>query len=162
MNRHASMNRIYRLVWSKVRNAWVAVAENAKGHGKGTSRSKLIVAAMSLSATVAQAAPIGGQVVSGAGSISQAGSTTTIQQTSQNLSLNWQSFNIAKQETVNFQQPSAAAIAVNRIFDTNGTQILGHINANEAVEKLLEGLNIKIFGGHLTLPNVVIVEYSAL
>ncbi len=31
---HASMNRIYRLVWSEVLGAWVAVAENARGRGK--------------------------------------------------------------------------------------------------------------------------------
>ena len=60
----------------------------------------------------------------------RAGTTTTIDQASQNLSLNWASFNIAPQESVNFVQPSAAAIAINRIFDTNGTQILGHLNAN--------------------------------
>jgi filamentous hemagglutinin family protein len=59
--------------------------------------------------------------------------TTTINQASQNLSLNWHSFNIAPQETVNFLQPSATAIAVNRIFDTNGTQILGRLNANGQV-----------------------------
>ncbi len=34
MKRQASMNRIYRLVWSHVQNAWVAVCENAKGRGK--------------------------------------------------------------------------------------------------------------------------------
>ncbi len=49
------------------------------------------------------------------------------------LSLTWQSFNIAPQETVNFVQPSSTALAVNRIFDTNGTQILGHLNANGQV-----------------------------
>ena len=130
----ASLNHIYRLVWSQVLNAWVAVAENVKGRGKSSSR-KLVAAALALTAGAflspfAMAGPGGGQVVSGAGSISQQGATTTIQQTSQNLSLNWQSFNIAKQETVNFLQPSATAIAVNRIFDTNGTQILGHLNAN--------------------------------
>ena len=36
-------------------------------------------------------------------------------------------------EIVNFFQPSATAIAVNRIFDTNGTQILGRLNANGQV-----------------------------
>jgi len=136
MKRHASMNRIYRLVWNQVLNAWVAVAETSRGRGKSSSRN-LIAAVLSLTAAVAQAAPVGGQVVAGAGSISQsttaASSTTTIQQSSQNLSLNWQSFNIAPQETVNFVQPSATAIAVNRIFDTNGTQILGHLNANGQV-----------------------------
>lgn len=132
MKSHASMNRIYRLVWNQLLNAWVAVAETARGRGKGPGR-KLVVAALSLTAALAQAAPDGGQVVSGAGSIAQSGSTTTVTQSSQNLSLNWKSFNIAPQETVNFVQPSAAAIAVNRIFDTNGSQILGHLNANGQV-----------------------------
>jgi filamentous hemagglutinin family protein len=81
----------------------------------------------------AQAEPIGGQVSAGTGSVTQSGVTTTINQSSQNLALNWQSFNIAPQETVNFLQPSATAIAVNRIFDTNGTQILGRLNANGQV-----------------------------
>lgn len=34
MKSHASMNRIYRLVWNAALNLWVAVAENAKGQGK--------------------------------------------------------------------------------------------------------------------------------
>ena len=132
MKSHGSMNRVYRLIWSEVLNGWVAVAESGRGRGKGSSR-KLIAAALSLSAAFAQAAPVGGQVVSGAGSVTQSGTTTTIQQASQNLSLNWQSFNIAPQETVNFVQPSASAIAVNRIFDTSGTKILGQLNANGQV-----------------------------
>lgn len=34
MFRHASLNRIYRLVWSETRNAFVAVAENTRARGK--------------------------------------------------------------------------------------------------------------------------------
>ena len=34
------MNKIYKLVWSKVRNTWVVASELAKGHGKNKSRSK--------------------------------------------------------------------------------------------------------------------------
>ena len=86
---------------------------------------------------LAQAGPEGGQVVSGSGSISASGSagqsTTTIKQASDKLSINWQSFNVGKTETVNFVQPSASALAVNRIFDTQGSQILGRINANGQV-----------------------------
>ena len=126
------MNHVYRLVWSNRRNGWVAVAETARGRKKGGGR-KLVLTALSLAAAAAQAGPTGGQVVSGNGQISNSGSTTTITQSSQNLSLNWQSFNIAPQETVTFQQPSAAAVAVNHIFDTNGSQILGHLNANGQV-----------------------------
>ncbi|MBC7600171.1 MAG: filamentous hemagglutinin N-terminal domain-containing protein, partial [Polaromonas sp.] len=132
MKSHGSMNRVYRLIWSEVLNSWVAVAESGRGRGKGSSR-KLIAAALSLSAAFAGATPVGGQVVAGAGSVTQSGTTTTIQQASQNLSLNWKSFNIAPQETVNFVQPSASAIAVNRIFDTSGTKILGQLNANGQV-----------------------------
>ena len=129
MKRHASMNRVYRLIWNQAMNTWIAVAENAKGRSKGSSR-KLIAAALAVSASMAHAAPTGGQLVSGSGSIVQNGAVTTITQSSQNLSVNWQGFNIAPTETVNFVQPSATALAVNRIFDTNGTQILGHLNAN--------------------------------
>src|SRR5271154_6398458 len=63
MNHHASMNRIYRLIWSEVRSAWVPVAETARGRGKsGRARSKasrnLVAAAISLAlAPLAHAAP---------------------------------------------------------------------------------------------------------
>src|SRR4051812_23396817 len=105
MNRHGSMNRIYRLIWNHVLNAWVAVAETARGRGKGGSR-KLVAAALSLTAAWAMAAPNGGQVIGGSGSISQSGTTTNINQSSQNLSLTWRSFNVGSNETVNFIQPS--------------------------------------------------------
>ena len=132
MNRHGSMNHIYRLAWSRKSNSWVPVAETTRGLGKG-SRRTLLAAALSLTAVVVEAAPLGGQVVAGAGTVTQSGSTTTIRQSSQNLSLDWQSFNVAPRETVDFVQPSATSIAVNRIFDTNGSQILGHLNANGQV-----------------------------
>src|ERR1700733_12298293 len=90
----------------------------------------LIAATLSLGAANARAGgPAGGQVTAGSGSIAQAGPLAPITQQSPKLSLSWTSFNIAPQDTVNFVQPSASAIAVNRILDTNGTQILGHLNA---------------------------------
>lgn len=59
-----------------------------------------------------------------------AGSTMTINQTSQTAILNWQSFNINNGYTVNFVQPSATASALNRIWDSNPTTIAGQLNAN--------------------------------
>ncbi|MED5597939.1 YDG domain-containing protein [Janthinobacterium sp. P210006] len=136
MHRHGSLNHIYRLVWSQVLNAWVAVAETSRGRGKG-SRRKLAAATAAMTALAlggpALAAPTGGQVVAGSASISQQGGTTTIRQDSQQAALNWNSFNVGANETVNFVQPSASALAVNRIFDSNGTQILGKVNANGQV-----------------------------
>jgi len=108
MKRHGSMNHIFRLIWSQVLNAWVAVAETTRGRGKG-SRRKLVAAALSLTSAMALAAPDGGQVVTGSGSINQAGATTIINQSSQNLSLTWQHFNVGSGETVDFVQPSASA-----------------------------------------------------
>jgi filamentous hemagglutinin family protein len=102
--------------------------------GRGRASARLLLAAGLLgAAALLHADPVGGSVISGQGLISQAGATTTVTQSSQNLSLNWQSFNLAPLETVNFVQPSAAAIAVNRISDPNGTLILGRINANGQV-----------------------------
>ncbi|WP_426075096.1 YDG domain-containing protein [Janthinobacterium sp. DSP2-3-3] len=136
MHRHGSLNHVYRLVWSHVLNAWVAVAETSRGGGKG-SRRKLAAAAAAMTALAlggpALAAPTGGQVVAGTASISQQGNSTTIRQSSQQAALNWNSFNVGANETVNFVQPSASALAVNRIFDNNGTQILGRVNANGQV-----------------------------
>ncbi|MDU2183758.1 MAG: ESPR domain-containing protein, partial [Negativicoccus succinicivorans] len=32
------MNKVYKLIWSKVKNCWVVTSEMAKGHGKNKSR----------------------------------------------------------------------------------------------------------------------------
>ncbi len=131
--RHASMNRIYRLVWSHVQQAWVIVSERTRGQGKKVSRRLAAAAALSAASALAMAGPSGGAVTAGSGSISQSGNTTTITQGSQNLSVNWQSFNTTSAEKVNFVQPSASAIAVNRIQDVNATQFMGQLNANGQV-----------------------------
>jgi len=135
MNKHASLNRIYRLVWNEALNAYVPAAETARGRGKRSCRS-LVATVLALSATVAQAGPggpAGGVVTGGNGTITQSGSTTTITQSSQNLFVNWQSFNVAPQDTVDFVQPNASAIAVNRILSASASSILGHLNANGQV-----------------------------
>ncbi|MGK5037874.1 filamentous hemagglutinin N-terminal domain-containing protein [Janthinobacterium sp. LB3P118] len=136
MHRHASLNHIYRLVWSHVLNAWVAVAETSRGRGKG-ARRRLAAAVAAIGALAlggpACAGPAGGKVVAGTATISQSGGTTTVRQASQQATLNWSSFNIGSQESVNFVQPSASALAVNRILDSNGSQILGRLNANGQV-----------------------------
>ena len=135
MKSHASLNRIYRLVWSHVLNAWVAVAETSRGFGKGGSRKLAKVASAislaTLSVGFAQAEPTGGVVVAGSGTATIAsGAGTVITQTTPNVSINWTGFNIGVGETVNFVQPTSASIAVNRIYDTSGTSIMGSLTAN--------------------------------
>ncbi|QYG07993.1 YDG domain-containing protein [Janthinobacterium sp. PAMC25594] len=126
------MNRIYRLVWSHVHQTWVAVHERAKGKGKSANR-RLVSSVLLAASHSAMAGPTGGQVTAGNGTINQNGATTTVTQASQNLSLNWQSFNTSSGETVNFVQPSASAIAVNRISGNSATQFYGALNANGQV-----------------------------
>ena len=85
------------------------------------------------SVTGAYANPTGGQVVSGAGSIAQNGNTTNITQTTNKMSINWQNFNIAANEKVNFQQPGANSVALNRFIGNNASSIYGQLNANGKV-----------------------------
>ncbi|WP_041766468.1 YDG domain-containing protein [Psychromonas ingrahamii] len=119
---------------------WVAVAADTQERGKANTRErgkgnnkKLIAVALSLPGFAVIAAPQNGQVLTGSAGITQSGTTTVISQNSQNLSLNWDSFNVSSSETVNFEQPGASSLAVNHIIDTNGSQILGSINANGQV-----------------------------
>ncbi len=93
----------------------------------------LVITAV-LSAGSALAAPQGGQITAGSGSIQQAGpNTTQINQTSNSLSIDWQSFDVGAQETVRFVQPGRDAAALNRIFNQNPSEILGRIDANGRV-----------------------------
>jgi len=73
--------------------------------------------------------PTGGQVNAGQATISQSGSTLNINQTSQRAVVDWSSFNVGKDATVNFQQPNAQSATLNRVNDTQPSQILGRITA---------------------------------
>ena len=80
------------------------------------------------------AGPEGGVVTAGSGTVARPDAqTTNIQQHSQNLILNWDSYNVQANEAVNYRQPNANAQALNRILDHNPSQIFGQINANGKV-----------------------------
>src|SRR5579885_3254004 len=82
-------------------------------------------------AAPAAANPTGGTVTAGAATISQPNATTTrIDQTTNSAVINWQSFSIAPNETTVFQQPSAAAITLNRVVGPDPSVIAGHLQAN--------------------------------
>jgi len=119
------------------------VAENASGVGGRSGRAVAVcvrgVLCAALTAgsmclgSLAYAGPTGGQITAGNGSITQTGNTTNIRQTSGNLAINWQSFNVAVDQIVNFFQPSATSIAINRILGNSASQIFGHLNSNGQV-----------------------------
>lgn len=72
----------------------------------------------------------GGQVVQGQGSVTSNGNTTTINQQSNALILNWANFNIAPTERVQFLQPSSSSLALNRVLASDPTAIFGQLSAN--------------------------------
>ncbi|HEX3990896.1 MAG TPA: filamentous hemagglutinin N-terminal domain-containing protein, partial [Acetobacteraceae bacterium] len=79
------------------------------------------------------AMPTGGVVVGGSAAISQSANTTTVNQASARAAINWQSFNVGSQRQVTFAQPSASAIALNRVTGPDPSQIAGKISANGQV-----------------------------
>jgi filamentous hemagglutinin family protein len=81
----------------------------------------------------AHALPQNGQVVAGTGTVAQAGVAMTVTQTSPKLAINWQGFDIAAGQTVNFAQPGASSIVLNRVLGQNPTSILGNLTANGQV-----------------------------
>jgi len=117
-------------------HSFIRINANARRCKIGHRAAVLSLLATALGMTqlaVASGGPTGGQIVAGAGQIQQNGNVTTIRQDSPTLSLNWQSFNIGANQTVNFLQPGSDAIAVNRIFSNTPSEIDGHLNANGQV-----------------------------
>jgi filamentous hemagglutinin family protein len=80
--------------------------------------------------TAAFANPIGGTVSAGSASIGSSGNTVTVTEASNKAVIDWQSFNIASNETMQFIQPSASSIVLNRINSGSPSQIFGHLDAN--------------------------------
>ncbi|HQQ62759.1 MAG TPA: filamentous hemagglutinin N-terminal domain-containing protein [Pseudomonadales bacterium] len=88
------------------------------------------------------AAPQNAVVVAGTGSISTPdANTTVINQNTQNMVINWSSFNVGRNETVQFIQPNVTSIALNRIFDASASQIFGQVISNGRIV-LLNGNGI--------------------
>lgn len=79
------------------------------------------------------ASPVLDSVSSGQVIIEQNEGVTLVRQTSQNIDLNWKSFNLGSQQRIDFIQPGREAIAVNRILDVQASQIVGQIHSNGQV-----------------------------
>jgi len=93
----------------------------------------LVVSAFIAGTTLLHAAPSGGVVTSGSATITQSGSVTNINQSSQKASINWTAFSIAPSETVNFIQPNVSSVTLNRVIGNEKSIIEGALNANGQV-----------------------------
>ena len=126
------MNHVYRVIWNAINRVWQVVPEHTRAKGKTRSVNILAAITTALSASFSFAAdlPTGGVVTAGSGTISQSGNTMTVTQTTPRMAADWQSFSIGQGHHVNFVQPSASAVALNRVIGSDVSMIQGSLTAN--------------------------------
>ena len=144
------MNRVHKTLWSESAQCWQAVPETAKAAGKRSVKSAsggvLAMVLMGLVLTGGAGAqsppaitqlPSGGTVVRGSATISQTATAQaaamTVNQSSQRAVINWDSFNLGSAASINYVQPNAQAVTLNRVNDHNPSQIFGRITSNGQV-----------------------------
>ncbi|SDM62412.1 filamentous hemagglutinin family N-terminal domain-containing protein, partial [Geoalkalibacter ferrihydriticus] len=136
------MNKIFRLIWNDTFGTLVAVAEIVSSRGRGAGkRCRLRLPAMALllslwicvGTAAAGTLPTGGNIVAGSGAINSSGNTLTVTQDTQRMAADWTSFSIGQNNTVNFNQPSSSAVALNRVTGADASVIQGALNANGQV-----------------------------
>ena len=149
------MNKVYKTVWNKRLNCSQVTSEQNRGHSKNSQSSSpakpieiqknwfdfarlsllsLALLPLSIWASIYDTQlPTGGNITVGSAQISQNNNTLNVHQNSQNVGIQWNDFNIGKNATVNFHQPNASSIAVNRVLDSNASHIMGKLNANGQV-----------------------------
>ena len=79
------------------------------------------------------ARPQGGQVVAGAASIGGSASTTVVTQASERAAINWRSFDVGRDQSVQFLQPGARSVTLNRVTGGDPSAVAGRISANGQV-----------------------------
>lgn len=87
----------------------------------------------SMGSVSAFAAPQNGVVTLGSAAISQSGLNTQITQSTQKAAINWQSFSIAPNESVEFKQPSVSSMTLNKVIGNEKSIIDGILKANGQV-----------------------------
>ncbi|MPS35171.1 MAG: filamentous hemagglutinin N-terminal domain-containing protein [Stenotrophomonas sp.] len=141
------MNRIYRLVFNRALGQVQVASELGASPGATSGATRRLPAgprltplalgllvSISSQGLMAQSLPTGGNIVSGSGQIgAPGGNQLVINQASDKLAINWQSFNIGAGQKVTFNQPGANAIALNRVLGVDGSLIMGQLDANGRV-----------------------------
>ena len=80
-----------------------------------------------------QTLPGGASVASGSVGFSRSGGTLTINQSSQSAVVNYSSFSIGQNNTVNINQPNSRSVILNRVTGNTPSTIAGALNANGQV-----------------------------
>ncbi|KAB7780094.1 MBG domain-containing protein [Xanthomonas sp. LMG 12460] len=148
------MNRIYRLVFNRHLGVLQVASEVATGHAgaTGTGAARLSAPLLPFALACALAAPAHASGVPSLSSatgatVSQNGGTLQIDQNAAKAVLNWNSFNVGKDASVVFVQPSSSAVALNLIDASRGASVIdGSLRANGNVF-LINSAGI-LFGNH--------------
>lgn len=130
MKNKASLNHIYRVVWNRLKQSWVVVAETARGNGKSPMLRRLAATLLALLTVILSPAVLagleGGVIVGGQGVIVN---PNLVQQDSSRLAINAQSFNVGPGETFTINQNHTTDLALIRVLGQNPSSILGNVNA---------------------------------
>jgi filamentous hemagglutinin family protein len=86
--------------------------------------------ATALAPAISFANPQGGVVVGGAATITESGTKLDVHQHTQRAVIDWRSFDIEVGEHTQFHQPSAGAVALNRVKSADPSNIAGKLSAN--------------------------------
>ncbi len=97
------------------------------------SLSAAMLFAMATAAHAQSISPSGGIVAAGNANIVQTGNNTTINQSSSNVVINWQSFSIGADQSVQFVQPGSSSVALNRVLGADPSVIMGSLTSNGTV-----------------------------
>ena len=118
-------------------------SKSARRFRKWLSNSTALTGCASISGVVASlllaissnayALPTKGVVSAGNATITGSTNTLTINQSSQNTAINWQSFSIGQNEGVQFVQPNSNSVALNRVLGPDPSNIFGILSANGKV-----------------------------
>jgi filamentous hemagglutinin family protein len=113
----------------------------------------LTARAQSISPT---ATPQGGVVVGGSATIIQAPASTTINQSSERAAINFQSFDVGSDASVQINQPNANAVELDRVVGGNLSQINGQINSNGQVVLINQSGVVFGKGSQVNAENIVV------
>ena len=151
MYKHGSINRAFRLVRNEALDCWVPAAETSRARGKRSGRpAGFLAVLLAMSGALAQsqaqsqeiavappvhALPSGGNVVAGSAILTNPAGTAVlnIDQSTQRAIIDWNTFNVGSAAQVNFNQPGRDSATLNRVLDSNPSQIFGQITSTGQV-----------------------------
>ncbi|MBR8654105.1 filamentous hemagglutinin N-terminal domain-containing protein [Achromobacter sp. Marseille-Q0513] len=137
------MNKTHTVIWNASKACWTVASECARRRGKsGVSGARAVLAAVAaagLSALAPQAlaAPTNGTVTHGSafiwqdnpGNVAGQPKNTVISQTTSKAVINWNTFDVAGNESVTFNHMDPSHMTLNNITSLAPSNIAGAINA---------------------------------